>query len=360
MRWGWWIYPRQAVSVSRVLPDRQGMQIDPTLLFAGGMAGFFMSRIGSLKGWVERRLTFSVTLIYEAHYAVASKLAAELKDRSLLLGDCNHGYEVPPGGAVREQAREPARLAPGTRWARIDGRRVLVSTTREKNQAGAGYTEESSLTVLGRHSDWLMEWVSEAVREYKSDLKSGLPVYAWGGYGWQRSTLRPFRPIDTIDHPDEAPRKLLESIHVWQSGRDLVWRRGENFHAGFLLYGPPGSGKTSTAIAVASELRRPLYVLAPSALKDGHPENAMREVPSGSVLLFEEVDQVFGKSKKPEAAQMLASMLSELDGPLSKQDVVRLYTTNHPELLDERFMRAGRVDASFEFPARSAHPLSSY
>lgn len=334
------------------------MQVDPSWLLAGAGAGFLMGRVRCLAGWVERRVTFSVTLVGDAHFAVAARLAETLDDRMLLVGEggVRSSREVdepvPRSGRAPAEA-PPARLAPGTRWARIEGRRVLIGTSREKPNVGTAYIEETVLTSLARNRDWLMGWIGESIRLWTSEMRRGLPVYSTSGYGWSRATVRPFRRMETIEHPDGAPARILEAVRLWQACRESVAARGENFHVGFLLHGPPGTGKTSTAIAIASELKRPLYVLTPGMMGDARSaEGPLRDVPAGCVLLVEEAEQIFGKGKGSKELAALAGALSQLDGPLSAQDVVRVFTTNYPDRLDERMFRAGRIDQVFEFPPR--------
>lgn len=125
---------------------------------------------------------------------------------------------------------------------------------------------------------------------------------------------------------------------------------------GVLLYGPPGSGKTLIARAVASEVKAHfIHVNGPEIIHKfyGESEAKLREIfeeaqrRAPTVIFLDEIDaiaprriDVSGEVEKRVVAQLLASM----DGLVSRGEVVVIAATNLPEAVDLALRRPGRFD----------------
>jgi transitional endoplasmic reticulum ATPase len=125
---------------------------------------------------------------------------------------------------------------------------------------------------------------------------------------------------------------------------------------GVLLYGPPGSGKTLIARAVASEVKAHfIHVNGPEIIHKfyGESEAKLREIfeeaqrRAPTVIFLDELDaiapkryDVSGEVEKRVVAQLLASM----DGLVSRGEVVVIGATNLPEAVDPALRRPGRFD----------------
>ena len=143
--------------------------------------------------------------------------------------------------------------------------------------------------------------------------------------------------------PDPTCDMLLnEFVLFWERSGEMV-KRGLTAKRGLLLYGPPGSGKTSAVQIMSHHMIREMNGVV---IFIDHPPTAaaalqlMRRLePSRPViLLYEDIDAMVSRHGEAE-------LLALLDGELQVGNVVNVATTNYPELLDPRFTnRPGRFD----------------
>ncbi|CAG0899786.1 unnamed protein product [Cyprideis torosa] len=144
---------------------------------------------------------------------------------------------------------------------------------------------------------------------------------------------------------------VLEFIHnpEWYRDRGIPYRRG------YLLYGPPGCGKSSFINALAGELEYSICVLNLSerGLTDDRLNHLLNVAPQQSILLLEDVDSAFTsreESKKVSTAFeglnriTFSGLLNCLDGVASSEGRILFMTTNYLERLDPALIRPGRVD----------------
>lgn len=131
---------------------------------------------------------------------------------------------------------------------------------------------------------------------------------------------------------------------------------------GILLYGPPGTGKTLLAQAIAKELGANFFSTSGSAFNEMFVgvgaarvrslfQNARKQAPA--VIFIDEVDALAGKRKAQggeEAEKTLTELLVQLDGGHSNEGILFVAATNRKDMLDEAFLRPGRIDFSFQVP----------
>ncbi|CAL0302755.1 unnamed protein product [Lupinus luteus] len=141
---------------------------------------------------------------------------------------------------------------------------------------------------------------------------------------------------------------------------------GVNLETGFLLYGPPGCGKTLIAKAVANEAGANfIHIKGPELLNKyvGESELAVRTLFSRArtcspcVLFFDEVDALTTKRGKEGGwviERLLNQLLIELDGADQRQGVFVIGATNRPEVMDRAVLRPGRFGKLLYVPLPSA------
>ena len=131
---------------------------------------------------------------------------------------------------------------------------------------------------------------------------------------------------------------------------------------GILLYGPPGTGKTLLAQAIARELNANFFTASGSAFNEmfiGVGASRVRSLfqsarkQGPAVIFIDEVDALAGKRKPhggEEGEKTLTELLVQLDGGHSNDGILFIAATNRKDMLDDAFLRPGRIDFSFNVP----------
>jgi SpoVK/Ycf46/Vps4 family AAA+-type ATPase len=174
------------------------------------------------------------------------------------------------------------------------------------------------------------------------------------------SVSMPDRRLAQMVLGDELCKKLRRIVKEQRERARLIERSLEPRRR-FLLVGPPGTGKTMSAGAIAAELGLPLFTvlldgvitkyMGASAAKLRLIFDAMLE--RRGVYLFDEVDALATsrgvENEVGEARRILNSFLQFLDD--EKSTSLIFAATNHPELLDRAFFRRFNSSISYQLPA---------
>ncbi len=163
---------------------------------------------------------------------------------------------------------------------------------------------------------------------------------------------------DVVLH--EGVRKRIDNVVRQQLKRDWLREHGKSPNRRLLFVGPPGSGKTMTAEALAGELKLPLFVIRLESLITrfmGDTASKLRLIfdetlKRRGVYLFDEFDAVGGRRNASndvaEMRRVLNSFLQFMEEPNATDSPI-VATTNHPHLLDRALLR--RFDVVLEFQA---------
>ena len=163
-----------------------------------------------------------------------------------------------------------------------------------------------------------------------------------------------FSDVAGVDEAKENLAEIVDYLHNPEKYRQI----GASMPKGVLLVGPPGTGKTMLAKAVAGEANVPFFSMSGSEFVEmfvGMGASKVRDLfkqakeKAPCIVFIDEIDAI-GKKRdgqlgsNDEREQTLNQLLTEMDGFEGNSGVIILAATNRPESLDPALTRPGRFD----------------
>ncbi|KAL8851216.1 MAG: hypothetical protein Q9221_003847 [Calogaya cf. arnoldii] len=253
------------------------------------------------------------------------------------------------------------------------------------------------LTCIGRSTQPIKDLIREARDNYLDKEKASTVVRrpapkdmrGRGRNVWNRVASRPSRPIETVVLDHEQKSRMLADINEYLHPKTAIWyaNRGIPYRRGYLLAGPPGTGKSSLAWAIAGVFGLDIYCisLVEPTLTEEDLGTMFTSLPRRCVVLLEDIDaaglvkraepttiqepkdtsdaatlgaeiskaikasQETGAKPKENQGISLSGLLNAIDGVASHEGRILLMTTNFPDKLDEALIRPGRIDMTIAF-----------
>lgn len=234
----------------------------------------------------------------------------------------------------------------GTYWKFIGWTLLIVTKSMEKKENLN--RDIINIRLFGTKKKFI-EIIDKVYKYKKSKQFNGISIYVGSGSNlWQWVGNK--EKIVTCPVLDGTLyNEILDDCQTFIKNKDRYNKRGINHKRVFLFYGPPGNGKTSTIISLATELKKDIYCINIS--KETENTQLINSICNCSqgILLIEDVDCISELSvnrdgKEEKRGIDLSTLLNILDGPYTPSGLICFLTTNKIEKLDEALLRKGRVD----------------
>ena len=213
--------------------------------------------------------------------------------------------------------------------------------------------ETLTLTTLYAHRH-IFEDIFREVHVLAASEKEGKTVIL-GSRGTEWSAVgqpKLKRPLESVILDDGIKDRVVADVKDFLGRKQWYVDRGIPYRRGYLLYGPPGSGKSSFIQALAGELDFGLASinLSERGMTDDKLLHLLTKLPPQTLLLLEDADAAFqnrrqvGEDGYSGPTVTFSGLLNALDGVTAGEERIGFLTTNHIDRLDEALIRPGRVD----------------
>ena len=211
--------------------------------------------------------------------------------------------------------------------------------------------------VLTDLMDEYMDDIKEELNKYKKESKETIRIYYYHIDYWSLLSKSPKRSIDTIYLKENEIETIIHKVETFFSdlSREIYVSYGIPYKCVHMVYGVPGTGKTSLIKSIASHLDCDIFVLPITKdMLDTDLVGAFGYINEQDskkrIIVIEDIDTLFDDRKEGDNINniTLQGLLNCLDGFTCIEGTMLFITANKPEVLDSAFIRSCRIDHKLE------------
>jgi len=350
-------------TIKHQLESNQFLSGGAVLMVIGATAALCRSLPGKIWDWLTQRMfmEFEISMKDDGFFWFNDWLAEQPYSKNwarwLSVRTVRKGSRLPSYNGDGVKPTFILSPAPGTHWLWWKGYFLIVTRDRKEPESGSGGGSNSiierevyNVSILTWRRDIIMKLMEEArdVSEPPDDNRVKIYIPRYGE--WNNDIKRRPRPMESVILPEGVLEALKGDMELFLSREEWYVERGIPYRRGYLLRGPPGNGKSSVVLALASALKLDICILNLNSAGVGDDElrRMFANVPENSIVLIEDVDCAYEQREKDDDNKdskiTFSGLLNAIDGVVAAERRILVMTTNYPEKLDAALIRPGRCD----------------
>ena len=349
-------------------------QIANNEFFQGGLlitliasAGYFLKSIPlRIWGLIKGRILFTVWFdsrdpLFSMYHSWVNRQPFVRKKRSVRI-ITNHQKD-PPEVIMT--------FGYGTYVVRHGGVWMLIGQAKDDGKMGQKGNGDSfqSMMMLETYSVtcfyWrrqkIMDLLRNVVDSFSIEETGEVPIYHWEWGYWHNESAQTKKSLDKLILKDGLREEITNDVEQFLASSKWYESMQIPYQRGYLLTGPPGTGKTTLAACLASRYNLRLCVLdLAEVTDDGRLRKALTTSPGRSIVLVEDFDAFFEGRKNVNLSSKItfSGLLNAINGVVSNQGRMLILTTNKESTVDPALARVGRIDRRFHLGYADASQAS--
>ena len=331
-----------------------------TTVYSGGIVAVIVTNFRTILQFIKDRILYLISFTVLKVSNIGYCYMEDKNDLEIFLKQQKHifqkSYELTDRNDIREGF--------GISWYIIFGKLVCVS--KDLDTSKNMLVLRINMRVFFANKEKFMKQLKESLNSATEIYENKISIL----YDWN-SRKREKRPLSSVYTNNNISEILKNDIQSFINSKKMYMDNNILYKRNYLLYGKPGTGKSSLIFALASEFNYKIKIIDLKSFK-GIPD-ILQQISNEEKIfyVFEDIDALSttfmereeskvsdSVNEKKESPRELVSdnhsglnlsdILNVMDGLYTPEGAICFFTTNHIEKLDKAFLRDGRMDCKIE------------
>ena len=332
-----------------------------TTVYSGGIVAVIVTNFRAIMQFLKDKILYLISFTVLKVSNIGYCYMEDKNDLEIFLKQQKHifqkSYELTDRNDIREGF--------GMSWYIIFGKLVCVYKELDTSK---------NMLVLRIHMRVFFANKEKFMKQLKESLNSATEIYENKIsilYDWN-SRKREKRPLVSVYTNNNISTMLKNDIQSFIDSKKMYMDNNILYKRNYLLYGKPGTGKSSLIFALASEFNYKIKIIDLKSVR--RIPDILQQISNQEKIfyVFEDIDALsttlMEREDKPESDRIsekkesprelvadshsegldLSDILNVMDGLYTPEGAICFFTTNHIEKLDKAFLRDGRMDCKVE------------
>lgn len=332
-----------------------------TTVYSGGIVAVIVTNFRAIMQFLKDKILYLISFTVLKVSNIGYCYMEDKNDLEIFLKQQKHifqkSYELTDRNDIREGF--------GISWYIIFGKLVCVYKELDTSK---------NMLVLRIHMRVFFANKEKFMKQLKESLNSATEIYENKIsilYDWN-SRKREKRPLASVYTNNNISTMLKNDIQSFIDSKKMYMVNNILYKRNYLLYGKPGTGKSSLIFALASEFNYKIKIIDLKSVR--RISDILQQISDQEKIfyVFEDIDALsttlMEREDKPESNRIsekkesprelvadshsegldLSDILNVMDGLYTPEGAICFFTTNHIEKLDKAFLRDGRMDCKVE------------